>query len=726
VSRLLIVSNRLPVTVRRAPVGLQLLDSAGGLATGLRACHDRGEGLWFGWPGEVSRATTDDRDVCLEQSLESRRLVPVPLSARDVRQYYEGFSNGVIWPLFHYLIDRVPLGGRNWPAYRDVNERFAEVVSRGYRSGDTVWVHDYHLMLVPALLRERLPDARIGFFLHIPFPSSELFRILPWREQLLKGMLGADLIGFHTHGYLRHFIVTLRHMMGLEAALDRVDYEGRDVRLGSFPMGIDHEAFDSLARDEAVQASAAAIREESGGRALLLGIDRLDYTKGIPRRLLAFESLLESDAGLRDRVRLVQVAVPSRGEVEPYRAFRRQVEQIVGRINGRFGSVAVAPVHYLHRCCSRAELVALYRAADVMLVTPLRDGMNLVAKEFVASRVDEDGVLILSEFAGAAAELGEALLVNPYDIEGVATAMRRALAIDRHERRTRMRAMRERVAHQDVHRWTATYLRALGAQESHPAALRTSAPAEIAALAERLRGASRLTMLLDYDGTLVPFSPVPDLAGPDDELIELLRVLASASTRTVHIVSGRGHATLERWFGDLPVSLWAEHGLWHRSHRSAEWETNANAATGWLQQARPILEWFTVRTPGSLIETKATALAWHYRMSDPEMGAEHARHLRRTLAAALHGQPVEILDGKKVVELRPRGINKGRVVRHILAREAAPPVILAVGDDQTDEDMFAALPKSAVSIRVGPGLSRATYRLPHPEAVRSLVRALIP
>lgn len=724
-ARLLIVSNRLPVTVRRDAGRIDLVDSCGGLATGLRGHHERGNGLWIGWPGDLSRLRAGDQPIGIDELLASRRLVPVHLSAQEARQYYEGFSNGVIWPLFHYLLDRVRPGESDWQTYRDANERFADRVAERYCPGDVVWVHDYHLMLVPSLVRRRLPDARIGFFLHIPFPSSELFRILPWREALLEGLLGADLVGFHTHAYVRHFVVALRHILSLQAETDHVQWGDRIVRFGHFPMGIDDLAFERLAEDPAVQAEAAAVRREAAGRAILLGIDRLDYTKGIPRRLLAFERLLEADPALRDRVRLIQVAVPSRDGVAPYRAFRRQVEEMVGRINGRFGTTGAAPVHYLHRSLTRPQLVALYRAADLMLVTPVRDGMNLVAKEFVASRTDEDGVLILSEFAGAASELGEALLVNPYDVDAITTAMRRALSMDGQERATRMRELRDRVRRQNLHRWTATYLSALGVPgRDDRLRILTSAPADVAKLAERLRRADRLVVLLDYDGTLVPFTPVPDLAHPDSELLNLLRALA-ATNRAVHVVSGRGYDTLDRWFSDLPIDLWAEHGLWHRPNDSSRWHTSTQDLPRWFNHARPILEWFTAQTPGSLIETKASALAWHYRMSDPEMGGEHARHLRRTLAAALHDQPVDILDGKKVVELRPRAASKGRVVRHILEQQARVPLILAVGDDGTDEEMFAALPASGVSVRVGPGPTRALHRLPDPQAVRSLVRGLL-
>ena len=725
-ARLLIVSNRLPVTLHRDAGKIVLADSCGGLATGLRAHHERGDGLWIGWPGELPRLLrASDQTDAIDAVLASRRLVPVHLSAQHVRHYYEGFSNGVIWPLFHYLLDRMRAGEGDWDVYRDANERFADRVAESYRPGDIVWVHDYHLMLVPALLRRRLPDARIGFFLHIPFPSSELFRILAWREKLLEGLLGADLLGFHTHAYVRHFVVALRQILGLCPETDHVQWRGREVRFGHFPMGIDDAAFERLADDPAVRAEAAALRAEAAGRAILLGVDRLDYTKGIPRRLLAFERLLESDPGLRDRVRLIQVAVPSRDGTAPYQAFRRQVEEIVGRINGRFGTTGAAPVHYLHRSLSRPQLVALYRAADLMLVTPIRDGMNLVAKEFVASRTDEGGVLILSEFAGAASEMGEALLVNPYDVEALTAAMRRALVMDGRERATRMRELRDRVKRQNLDRWTATFLAALRVQgRDDPSRIRISSPADVAALAERLRRADGLVLLLDYDGTLVPFTPVPHLAQPDPELLDLLRALA-ATNRMVHLVSGRSHETLDRWFGSVPIELWAEHGLWHRPNDSGRWDSDLTAAPDWFVQARPILDWFTMQTPGSLIETKDSGLAWHYRMSDPEMADEHARHLRRTLTAALHRQPVEILDGNKVVELRPRAASKGRVVRHILKRQARPPLILAVGDDRTDEDMFAALPASSVSIRVGPGPTCALHRLPDSQAVRSLVRGLL-
>jgi trehalose 6-phosphate synthase/phosphatase len=415
---------------------VRLEQSAGGLATGLAGPHERLGGLWVGWPGSTEALSKDER-ARIERQLTDHRAVPVWLDPDDVKRFYEGYSNGVLWPLFHYLINQVPLHVRDWGAYERANRRFAEVVAAHHRPGDLVWVHDYHLMLVPQFVRELVPGARIGFFLHIPFPGSEVFRTLPNRERLLEGMLGADLVGFHTAAYMRHFASSLLRILGIAVDVDRAQLEERTVRLGVFPMGIDAARFARLAADPEVAREVSALRG-SGDCAVLLAIDRLDYTKGIPRRLLAFDRLLRRHPSLRERVRLIQVAVPSRTHIEVYRKFRRHVDALVGRLNSAFATSRWAPVHYVYRSLSERELVALYRAADVMLVTPVRDGMNLVAKEFVAARTDEDGVLVLSEFAGAAAELAEALHVNPYDVDRTSEIYYHALTLHEEERRARM------------------------------------------------------------------------------------------------------------------------------------------------------------------------------------------------------------------------------------------------------------------------------------------------
>jgi len=455
-SRLLIVSNRLPVTFVREHGSLVLRRSSGGLATGLRGPHDESGGLWIGWPGRLGAMSAAERRS-VEQQLADERVVPVEISEREEKMFYGSISNSVLWPLCHDRLDQLPLRIEGWEEYGRVNARFAEITAREYRDGDLIWIHDYHLFQAPALVRERLPNAPIGFFLHIPFPTPEIFLTLPGRRALLEGMLGADLIGFHTRRYLGHFAAVLRRLYGVEMDRnDTINWRGRQVKLVVAPMGIDAAHFSERAGSSEVDTERREMR--AMGQHLIVGIDRLDYTKGIPRRLLAIEQLLLRHPEWMEKVTLVQLAVPSRGDVGSYQRSRSEIEGLVGRLNGRYGTATWTPIHYLYRSVTDTTLLALYRAADVMLVTPVRDGMNLVAKEFAASRVDEDGVLVLSEFAGASAELTDALIINPYDVDGMADAVHEALTMPARERRDRMRRLRTHVMENDVHRWVAGFL----------------------------------------------------------------------------------------------------------------------------------------------------------------------------------------------------------------------------------------------------------------------------
>ncbi len=720
-SRILLVANRLPVSVTAdADGGLTIETSPGGLASGLAGIHARASTRWIGWPG-----TTEPVDeAALARLLAERRLIGVPLTLDDLRRYYDGYANGVVWPLFHYLIERLPLEIEGFDTYESVNQRFADAVVAEYREGDVVWVHDYQLLLVPELVRRRLPQARIGFFLHIPFPSSEVFRTLPNRERLLEGLLGADLIGFHTAAYMRHFATALLRILGVPSDVDRVTWRGREILLGVFPLGVDATALARSAAHPDVEEQARTWRE-SGVR-VLVGIDRLDYTKGIPRRLLAFERLLERHPELRERIRLVQVAVPSREFVEAYQTFREQSEALIGRIHGAFATPSWVPVHWMYRAVSQEELLALYRAADVMLVTPLRDGMNLVAKEFCAARVDEDGVLVLSEFAGAASELSEALMVNPFDVEGAAATYYRALTMSDEERRSRMMALRLRVLAYDASRWADRFLEILTGTPDAPRSPRTPTSArDLELVGERLRAAPAVRLLLDYDGTLVPFAVAPELARPDPALAGLLSRLAARPGWQVHIVSGRGRANLERWFGGLPIGLHAEHGLWSRLARATEWTGGPTVDMTWRAAVAPILEDFTVRTPGSLVEEKEGSLAWHYRACDSEFGQRQALELHAHLTERLSNLPVQVLPGDKVIEIRPHGTNKGTVVGTV--RAAAPPgtLICAIGDDHTDDDMFRAIGTDGIAIQVGGRSNCASVYVADVVAARAFLQGLV-
>jgi trehalose 6-phosphate synthase/phosphatase len=725
-ARLLIASNRLPVTVRATDGGVSVERSTGGLATGMKGPHERLGGLWIGWPGDLEGVSPDDR-ADVDAKLEALRLAPVQLSRDEIARYYEGYSNTVLWPLFHYETARLPPEVKNFDAYEAVNERFADAIAEQYEPGDLVWVHDYQLMLVPQLLRERLPEARIGFFLHIPFPSSELFRILPQRERILEGLLGADLLGFHTATFVRHFASSVLRVLGLPTDVDRIRLGFRDVVLGVFPMGVDAAVFSKLARAPDVLRIAHEHRAdpEQLDTKLLVGIDRLDYSKGIPRRLLAYDALLRAHPELRERIRLVQVAVPSRENVEAYADYRAEVDALVGRIHGEYATPRWSPIHYLHRGLTQAEVVALYRAADAVLVTPQRDGMNLVAKEFVASRPDGDGVLVLSEFAGAAAELAEAVLVNPYDVERTAAALHRVLEMPEEERRTRMAALRERVTGYDVHAWARAFVARLERTESTAAAadVGLSPPGQVRAALERAVEAPRLALLLDYDGTLVPFAKTPDLAVPDAELLSLLRRLAARPLTEVHLVSGRPRRTMERWFGGLGVTLHAEHGVWSRFPGQG-WECAPLPEMPWRDGVRAILREFAERTPGSLVEEKTAGFAWHYRSADPEYGATQAKELSLHLATVLTNVPVELLPGDHVIELRVHGMHKGRVAAEVAGRAPEGTLLLAMGDDRTDEDLFAGLPPGSVGIHIGPRPSRATVRIADVRAARRLLESL--
>ncbi|MCX2953163.1 trehalose-6-phosphate synthase [Lentzea sp. BCCO 10_0798] len=465
-----VVANRLPVDLERLPDGTERWKhSPGGLVSALEPFLRSHSGAWVGWPGVADTEVPPFED-------DGLLLHPVELSAKEVEDYYEGFSNGTLWPLYHDVVAQPAFHRHWWNTYVKVNQRFADATAKVAAQGATVWVQDYQLQLVPAMLREQRPDLKIGFFLHIPFPPVELFMQLPWRTEIIRGLLGADLVGFHRPGGAQNFLWLARRLVGLEPSRGTVGVRtrpgvvqvgDRTVRVGAFPISIDSAGLDAVARRKDTQARARQIREDLGNpKRILLGVDRLDYTKGIDVRIRALYELIADGRVDPEDVAMIQLATPSRERVDHYKTMRQDIEQSVGRINGEFGRVGKPVVHYLHQSVNREELVAFMSAADVMVVTPVRDGMNLVCKEYVACRYDLGGALVLSEFAGAAAELTSAFLVNPHDLDGVKNALQAALDIDPAEGRRRMRALRRQVLTHDVDRWARSFLEALGTQTS--------------------------------------------------------------------------------------------------------------------------------------------------------------------------------------------------------------------------------------------------------------------
>ncbi|HDQ45135.1 MAG TPA: bifunctional alpha,alpha-trehalose-phosphate synthase (UDP-forming)/trehalose-phosphatase [bacterium] len=725
-SRLLLVSNRLPVTVEHKKGIDQFRESVGGLATGLSSFYRSYESRWIGWCGLLSDGLDGDHRKALENELHRRyESHPVFLSRRETRLFYSGFCNKTLWPLFHYFSDDVTYDSQQWRSYLRVNKLFAHAVLDVAEPDDRIWIHDYHLMLLPQMIREKLPGAQIGFFLHIPFPSYEIFRLLPWRKEILQGIMGADLIGFHTYDYVRHFTSSVRRLLGHEQTFGQIAHNHRITKVDAFPMGIDFNRFSRTDGDrEWIQGIISRIRAGNDCK-MILSVDRLDYTKGIPQRLDAFDLFLEKYPEYRGRVTLIMIAVPSRTSVERYQRLKRSVDERVGRINGKYGTIDWMPIWYLYRAMDFNRLIALYKAADAALITPLRDGMNLIAKEFLAAREDDLGVLILSEMAGAATELSEAIIVNPNNREEMADAIVEALSLSEEERKSRNAVMRNRICRYDVTAWAQDFMRHLANTRGIQDALgsRILCGKSRSRLKSNFVKAEKRLIFLDYDGTLVPFASTPEKARPDPSLNTLMENLIANPRNHVVIISGRDRLTLENWLGHLDVGMAAEHGVWVRE-RQGEWHMIEPLKDDWKDEIRPLLEVYVDRTPGSLIEEKSFSLAWHYRKADPGQGIERARELKETLLGLTANLHLIVAEGARMIEVKHGSIHKGRASLFWTSNDSWD-FIMAFGDDWTDEDLFQALPEKAWSIKVGLDFSKAKYYLKNHIDVRELLEELL-
>ena len=711
-----VASNRLPFTFARTAKGLERRRSPGGLVSALDPVLRRRGGTWIGWPG----GEVPDRGPLAEADLPYR-IHPIHLSEKEIKSYYHGFSNRTLWPLLHSLPARAHFDRRQWEHYVVVNQRFAEAALAESESADgaLVWVHDYQLMLAPGNVRQARADARLAFFLHIPFPPYDIFRLLPWDRQILQGLLACDLVGFHVRGYAQNFVDCAERILGARVNHDEmlVEYGDRTTRVGAFPIGIEFEHFESL-------AEAAPPQPDMQGEQVVLGADRLDYTKGIPERLETMERLLELYPEHREKVTLLQVAVPSRGQVAEYRELKREIDETVGRINGRFASANWSPIRYLYRTVPHEKLCGLYRDADVALVTPLRDGMNLVAKEFVACQVRDPGVLILSSMAGAADTMREALLVNPYDIDGAAEVLHRALTMDEAERRSRVAALRRRERRDDVFNWVQAFLDASGTAR---AAMQPITDTELSAWLDDFLKDYRLALYLDYDGTLTPLRDHPDRAKLSPAMRKALESCIARRDVDVAIVSGRSLANVQAIADEPGLTYAGNHGLEiegpgmpdfvhedlvHYRHRTEEL---AEALRG-------------CEVDGAWTEAKGPTLTFHYRAVPENRRAEIVAEVRETIGAAGY----QARDAHCAVEARPPiGWDKGRAVLHILRARYGPSWseevrVIYIGDDHTDEDAFRFLAGLASTFRVGSAdtPTAARRRLPDVNAVQSLLEWL--
>ncbi len=732
-SRFLIISNRLPVQLKLSETQIDVTPSVGGLATGMMSVSKSFNSLWIGWSGIDKDKLSENQHEMVDEALKKEKCVDVHLTQEEVELYYEGFSNKTIWPLFHYFNQFVKYEEEQWEAYKRVNQKFADAIAENMDGVDKIWIHDYHLLLLPQMVKERFPNTTIGFFLHIPFPSYELFRILPWRTEIIKGMLGADLLGFHTFDYERHFMSAVRRLLGYDININEINLPRRIVKVDNFPMGIDYDKF----HNSALESQKRSVREKSEVRKeleryyllypetkFIISIDRLDYTKGLINRLEAFEYFLKEYPEYRDKVTLVLLAVPSRIGVEQYQQMKSEVDETVGRINGEFSSINRTPIWYFYRSMPFENLVDLYNYCEIALITPIRDGMNLVAKEFVASKTDGRGVLILSEMAGASKEMSEALIINPNNKAQIAQAIKRAIEMPLDEQMERNTVLQKRLKRYNIEKWADDFLSTLDKvrQNEQKYLAKKITEANKNKIIEEINSSSNRIFFLDYDGTLIDFEDNPLHAKPDAELYSLLDKLAENPNNRIVLISGRDRKTFEEWFGDKPYTLIVEHGVWIRSAGS-EWEMIEQLDDTWKESIRSSLEFYVDRTPGSFVEEKNYSLVWHYRKTDPELGLNRAIELKDELTSLVANLNLEILEGNKVVEIKNRGINKGRAAQKLLQLNPADKII-AIGDDWTDEFLFSAIPTEAITIKVGMANTLAGFKVENFEEVRDLLKKL--
>ena len=724
-NRLLIVSNRLPVTIQKKKGKLYFNQSVGGLATGLGSFYQSFNSKWVGWCGIPSERISLEEKKIIETKLEQEySSYPVFLSKRDVELYYGEFCNKTLWPLLHGFTQYVTYERNSWRAFEKVNKVFANSVLKIAEPEDMAWAHDYHLMLLPSLLREEHPDMAIGFFLHTPFPSSDVFRLIPWREEILYGLLAADLLGFHTYSYVQNFLMTVRRLLGLNHILGKIIVGDHMAKVDSFPIGIDYPRFASADTRPKVRASIDNLSKKLGKTKKILSIDRLDYTKGVLNRLKGFDLFLNAYPEFKEKVTLVLVAVPSRTKVKRYQSLKKNVDELIGKINGDHGTLGWTPIQYIYRSLPFHSLLALYRISEVAMITPLRDGMNLIAKEYVATKTDGKGVLILSEMAGAVEELREAIIVNPNSIDEIAEALKKALSMPENEQIRRNRIMQERLRNYDIKVWAHDFMSSLSQvkkDQKELSAKEVGSKIKTKIIVDYLKSESRL-IFLDYDGTLVPFASTPETAKPDLKLQNLLISLAEDAKNQVVIISGRNKESLEEFFVDIDIGLVAEHGAWIRDSRG-KWMTTGNYNTDWKRTIRPILERFKRRTPGALVEEKDFSLVWHYRRADPELSSVRVAELKETLYFLTSNLELDVAEGNKIVEVKNAGINKGSAAMKWMSKKNWD-FMLAVGDDVTDEDLFSVLPEFAYSIKVGLAPSKAKFRFKSQKDVRSLLENL--
>jgi trehalose 6-phosphate synthase/phosphatase len=719
IMKIITISYRLPLSIKKQNRRTVITQSAGGLATAILSYAEKSKAnlTWVG-VADFEKQTWENHKDAFAKSFDTE---PVFLDKKLNKSFYNVFSNSVLWALFHYFPSYVEYNDEAFEAYKTANEIVAQKVNEIYEPGDVVWIHDYHFLGLARLVREQYPDARIGFFLHIPFPNFEIFRILPSKAKkyILDGILGANLAGFHTWDNAIHFTECVEKIMGYSQRNFIVNRESNRTKIGSYPISIDFNKFyDAYDKPEVI-----TLRNEITAlypdKKIIFSVDRLDYTKGINNRLNAFENFLIKHPEWREKVVFLLVIVPSREEITKYGERKRMIELNVGRINGSMGSYKWAPVVYQYQSVDFNRLIALYTSADVALISPVRDGMNLVAKEYVASRKDARGVLILSSMAGAAKELQEAITINPLDTELTGEKIALALNMPEEVQEKRMKRMQEYLRKHDVFRWASHFLNDTEDMHSHDNKAHKLTGKIKEELLLKFETANKRLFLLDFDGTLVNLKPKPELAVPDDKLLTLLGNLSSDPKNEVWTISGRDRNFLEKYLGHLPIGLVAEHGAYIK--RDGKWDSIISSAPEWKDRVVEIMQQYADLNAESFVETKEFGVAFHYRNVEEKLGFLVSRELLTLLKNHLYNIPVQIIDGNKVIEVKHFMAHKGSTCRNNILCDAHD-FIIAFGDDKTDEDLFELLTGvNEYSVKVGSGNTAAKYRISSVEKVHQLL-----
>ncbi|CAG8548967.1 12250_t:CDS:10 [Acaulospora morrowiae] len=676
------------------------------LYSGIRSLDAEWNNYHVGFVGPVfdeekqveSSHLTNDHKKSLEGCLAKFKVVPVWLEDAEHHGHYEGFCKTVLWPLFHYILWENATDGReekiNWEQYLKVNSRFTDKICEVYQPGDLVWIHDYHLLMVPQMLRKRIPNAAIGLFIHAPFPSSEIFRCLPRRKEVLNGMLGANQIGFQTYSYARHFTSNCTRILGYESTPGGVDCKGSIVSVGPFPIGIDTGRIEKQRKQPEVLQRMNAIREMFPGKKIIVGRDKLDLVKGVIQKLRAFDKFLSLYPAWQNKVVLIQVTSPALTESPK---LERKVAELIAHINATYGSLEYTPVHHYHNNTGEVDYFALLSVADIGLITSVRDGMNTTSLEYIMCQQENYGPLILSEFTGMAGSLSASIMVNPWDYTGVAKAINDALLLPVEEKRVKHMQLLKHVTSHTAQFWARSFIKELLSSLSIRDQTNVTPYLDIPTLLKKYKAAKRRLLLFDYDGTLTPIVNTPSQAVPSPHMLELLQELTNDPKNTVWVVSGRDQESLQRWLGKVKkLGFSAEHGSFLKNPDSDKWiNLTEDIDMSWMHDVDEIFTYFTERTQGSSIEYKRSSITWHYRQADPEYGAFQAKECQNHLESAILPKlPVEILAGKKNLEVRPTLINKGEIVRRLLTNMPDVDFVFCAGDDRTDEDMFRVIKKS--------------------------------